>query len=553
MSRGLALRFALISSVLSLTLMLGLAAILHAAGRRQLLDHYQAGVAAQARLVAHQAGGLLATVTETMKALAGNSVLATALVDSAGKETYLIPFLNGFQQVDGLPVGIVFTDFEAKTIATNGRGPLSETERQWLLAAIAEGRPLTNVRAEGGRPHLLAAEMLVYSRTATPEGALFYRLPLDSLVHHSQATLVAPGVAGPREREGEMVVSAPLPAGGRLEPLDLSIALRAPDAPPGVFPWLLPLDMGAALLAAGLLVAGSLVAAGYVTRGLRDLEQVAGAVMRQGLGGQRARVRGDDEVASLARAFNYMLDQLGAAADARERRSAAEIAAQRDLTALADQARLEAEEARRLAERANQAKSRFLAAASHDLRQPFQAMRLFHDLLRARLAGRPEETITVKLGEAMAAGESLLTALLDVSTLEAGVVRVEKGRVALAPLLARLMREFEGQAQAAGLALRLAGAPDAMCRSDPVLLERMLRNLLLNAIRYTRSGGVLAGIRRRDGAWSVEVWDTGIGIPADKLADIFEDFYQVENDERDRALGLGLGLSVVWRMSRMLG
>ncbi|MBF0306897.1 MAG: hybrid sensor histidine kinase/response regulator, partial [Alphaproteobacteria bacterium] len=231
MSRGLALRFALISSVLSLTLMLGLAAILHAAGRRQLLDHYQAGVAAQARLVAHQAGGLLATVTETMKALAGNSVLATALVDSAGKETYLIPFLNGFQQVDGLPVGIVFTDFEAKTIATNGRGPLSETERQWLLAAIAEGRPLTTLRAEGGRPHLLAAEMLVYSRTATPEGALFYRLPLDSLVHHSQATLVAPGVAGPRAGEGEMVVSAPLPAVGRLEPLGLSIALRAPDAP----------------------------------------------------------------------------------------------------------------------------------------------------------------------------------------------------------------------------------------------------------------------------------------------------------------------------------
>ncbi|MBF0306495.1 MAG: HAMP domain-containing histidine kinase, partial [Alphaproteobacteria bacterium] len=220
---------------------------------------------------------------------------------------------------------------------------------------------------------------------------------------------------------------------------------------------------------------------------------------------------------------------------------------------LAEQARLEAEEARRLAERANQAKSRFLAAASHDLRQPFQAMRLFHDLLRARLAGRPEEPITIKLGEAMAAGESLLTALLDISTLEAGVVRVEKGRVSLAPLLARLMREFEGQAQAAGLTLRLAGAPDAMCRSDPVLLERMLRNLLLNAIRYTRSGGVLAGIRRRDGAWSVEVWDSGIGIPADKLADIFEDFYQVENDERDRALGLGLGLSVVWRMSRMLG
>ncbi|MBF0374924.1 MAG: HAMP domain-containing protein [Alphaproteobacteria bacterium] len=553
MSRSLALRFALISSVLSLTLMVGLAAILHSAGRRQLLDHYAAGMSSQARLVAQQAGELLATVTETMEALAGNSVLATALVDSAGKETYLIPFLSGFRRVDGLPVGIVFTDFEAKTIATNGRAPPSEAERRWLLAAIAEGRPRATLLVEGGRPHLLAAEMLAYSRTATPEGALFYRLPLDALIHHSHATLIAPGVAAPQGRDGEMVVSAPLPASGRLGSLGLSMALRVPSEPTGVFPWLLPLDMGAALLAAGLLVAGSLVAAGYVTRGLRELEGVALNVMRQGLGGQRARMRGADEVDSLARAFNYMLDQLGAAAEARERRSAAEIAAQRGLATLAEQARLEAEEARRLAERANQAKSRFLAAASHDLRQPFQAMRLFHDLLRARLAGRPEEPITIKLGEAMAAGESLLTALPDISTLEAGVVRVEKGRVSLAPLLARLMREFEGQAQAAGLTLRLAGAPDAMCRSDPVLLERMLRNLLLNAVRYTRSGGVLAAIRPRGGAWSVEVWDTGIGIPADKIADIFEDFYQVENDERDRALGLGLGLSVVQRMSRMLG
>ena len=229
-----------------------------------------------------------------------------------------------------------------------------------------------------------------------------------------------------------------------------------------------------------------------------------------------------------------------------------DISESRSIKEALERARAEAETARAQAEGANLAKSRFLAAASHDLRQPFQAMRLFQHLLMERLADPELRKIATKMDEAMAAGEELLKALLDVSTLEAGTVQPRLATVALGDMLRRLADEFEPQAAAKGLGFRVVPCA-AATRSDPVLLERMVRNLLSNALRYTERGRILLGCRRQGDALWIEVWDTGVGIAADKLGVIFEDFVQLCNPERDRTRGLGLGLSVVERTARLLG
>ncbi|MGR0186565.1 hybrid sensor histidine kinase/response regulator [Azospirillum aestuarii] len=203
-------------------------------------------------------------------------------------------------------------------------------------------------------------------------------------------------------------------------------------------------------------------------------------------------------------------------------------------------------------ERANQAKARFLSAANHDLRQPFQALRLFHHLLMERLKESRERSIAEKMGEALDSGEKLLHALLEVATLDAGVVRPNIAEVSIATVLDGVAAEFRGLAADKRLDLRVR-ACDAMVRTDATLLTRMLGDLLRNAIAYTPAGGVVVGCRRR-GQWlRIEVWDTGPGIAAEHLDAIFEDFVQLGNPERDRRRGLGLGLPKVRRKAALLG
>ncbi|HYE49381.1 MAG TPA: ATP-binding protein, partial [Azospirillaceae bacterium] len=296
----------------------------------------------------------------------------------------------------------------------------------------------------------------------------------------------------------------------------------------------------------------------YLTRSLRELEALAGTVIRKGLVDSRARVAGRDEAGRLAAAFNVMLDRLSEADAELRARARAEVEAQRAnaaaaerARALAEQAGAEAEAARRQAERANAAKTKFLAAASHDLRQPFQSMRLFHHLLTGDPPPERRADALARLGEAMEAGEELLNALLDVSTLEAGQVTPKPQPVALEEVVAAEASQFAALAAEKGLRLRVAACRGAVM-TDPILLKRMLRNLVANAVRYTERGGILVGCRRRGDRWRIEVWDTGIGIPEGQVRAIFEDFHQLGNPERDRSRGLGLGLSVVDRMARLL-
>ncbi len=215
-------------------------------------------------------------------------------------------------------------------------------------------------------------------------------------------------------------------------------------------------------------------------------------------------------------------------------------------------ARLELQRARLEAVRAGEAKSRFLAAASHDLRQPFQAMTLFHQLLADRLQESEDRDVCARLGEALDAGRQLLSALLDVSTLDAALIEPRISTFVCGEVVAEAAGDFAGQAEAKGLDVRVLPARVPV-RSDPVLLQRMLGALLSNAVRFTDSGRILVGCRRAGRFLRIEVWDTGCGIPAEQAASIFEDFYQVGNPERDRNNGLGLGLALVERLGRLLG
>jgi signal transduction histidine kinase/CheY-like chemotaxis protein len=210
-----------------------------------------------------------------------------------------------------------------------------------------------------------------------------------------------------------------------------------------------------------------------------------------------------------------------------------------------------AEHAQHVAEEASVSKSRFLAAASHDLRQPLHALSLFVRALEESVLPDPERDTLGKVRRAVDAMEELFNALLDVSRLDAGVVSVNPATVALAPIVERVVSQHQALAKDKGLRLR-ARCPVAYVCTDPVLLERILRNLVDNALRHTQRGGVLVGCRRRGDALRLEVWDTGPGIPEDQRQAVFREFVQLGNPERDRRKGLGLGLAIVERLGRLL-
>jgi len=212
----------------------------------------------------------------------------------------------------------------------------------------------------------------------------------------------------------------------------------------------------------------------------------------------------------------------------------------------------QAEQAKEVAVQADISKSKFLAAASHDLRQPLHALGLFVDALENRIQYPEVRRIVDNIRISTDALSDLLNALLDISKLDAGVLEPRMTDFALRPLLDRIQTDFSEVARSKGLRLRIVDC-GFVIHTDPAMLERILRNLVSNAIHYTKQGSVLLGCRRStDKHLRIEVHDTGIGIADDELTNIFEEFYQLQNPERDRRKGLGLGLAIVKRLADLL-
>ncbi len=210
-----------------------------------------------------------------------------------------------------------------------------------------------------------------------------------------------------------------------------------------------------------------------------------------------------------------------------------------------------ADEARRAAEDATRSKTKFFAAASHDLRQPLQAIGIYCSLLKKRAQG-PLEPLVKNLSSAVDSLSKLVEELLEISRLDAGAIQPRVQQVLIDEMFTALEQEFMPQAAGKGLALRVRNAGIAV-ESDPVLLARVLRNLLGNALRYATRGGVLLAARPRGGLISLEVWDTGPGIRKEELDRIFEEFYRGESARGEAASGFGLGLSIVKRICSVLG
>ena len=210
-----------------------------------------------------------------------------------------------------------------------------------------------------------------------------------------------------------------------------------------------------------------------------------------------------------------------------------------------------------LVEQASREKTRFFASASHDLRQPLHSLGLFGSTLLTRLKATPDEPIVRNLMHCVDALEASFSSMLDVSKLDAGVIEAQVKPIAVSDVFKQLDASFAHHAQSQGLALRFKPG-GRWVMADPALLERLLGNLIHNALKFTHSGGIVVVARSKKSTsgvlgTSIEVWDSGAGMPAPELPRIFDEFYQVDNAERDRSKGLGMGLAIVRRLSALMG
>ena len=278
-----------------------------------------------------------------------------------------------------------------------------------------------------------------------------------------------------------------------------------------------------------------------IARGMTNpLLEASEVVGRIGAGDLTARMatRSAGALHSLAAGINAMAERIGVTQD--------------ELRARVAEATADLRQAKDAAEHATIAKSHFLAAASHDLRQPLHALGLFVSALAQSKAARQEPELVAHIQSAVDALQNLLDAILDISRLDGGNVVPSIGCFPLSHVLDRLGQDLSLLAAQKGLRLKLRPT-QFWVRSDEKIVERILLNLVGNALRYTRTGGVLVSSRRRRDVLVVEVWDTGAGIPEHAREGIFEEYVQLANPERDRAKGLGLGLAICRRLAGLLG
>lgn len=315
------------------------------------------------------------------------------------------------------------------------------------------------------------------------------------------------------------------------EPMDWRVFVEVPEAEAQA-------PLREALWQAGVVGAGSLLFAALLASGLswrmvRPIRELTAGAARIG-GGQldhRISIHTDDELQALGDGFNAMAAALEASRSGLEGQVA--------------------QRTHELAE-ANRAKSRLLAAASHDLRQPLHALNLLVAQLPLARDAAERERLTRRIEAAVASINGLFDGLLDISKLEAGVVTAHVEPVALQAVFDGLVATYADAAQSKGLRLRVRPSRDWVL-SDRALLERILGNLLANAVRYTAHGGIVVGARRRGSDLRLEVWDSGIGIRHEVQPEVFREFFQVAPQGRLRGEGLGLGLAIVSRLCALLG
>ena len=513
-------RFAIASAILT-----AVAVLLVAAASLWLVNRQHAAAVEllQQRETAFNArtvGNTLATLASRMKDVADSPILATGLVDSAGRETYLAPFLNSLRQINGIPVQVLFTDFEGKPIAGNGFERFDSEQLAWLRTRIDAGAESAAIFDRPGGPELVGVNLLRYSRTNTPEGALVYKIRLQDL--RPIASSVLAWEAQPGTHAGEVAVPAP----EAFRHLGLMMKIDVSDVgQPLETPWTQYGLIGGMTLAFAVIVflLGSRLSLG-LTQDLRRLEQFAGKLGEEGIGAARAELAGSSETITLARSINRMLDGLHR-----------------------QQARLERE---------HQRKDEFLAMLAHELRNPLAPISSAAQLLRVLFADVPRiRDVSGVISRQVAHMTHLVDDLLDVSRVTRGLVTINQTTVELGAVLREAAEQIKPVIDARKHSLTLEIAPEALtvC-GDRTRLVQVAANLLNNAAKYTPDGGVLhVSLARRDRMAVLQVRDNGIGIGADLLPVVFDLFTQAERTPDRAQGGLGLGLALVKKLVELHG
>ena len=465
-------------------------------------------------------------------------------LDSAGKEQLRVSRLA----MDAIASG---TDFSLKTVFTQAvankvyYGPVyfRRESEPFMTLALADTRGDAGVSVAEVNLKLvwnIVAAIKVGERghayIVDAEGRLIAHPDINLVLRYTDATRLAQ-VAAARGASAPVQVAHDI-AGREV------LTAYAPVAPLGWFVFVeLPISEAHAPLYAAMLRSGALLLVGltlvflsglaFARRIIVPIRALQEGAVRLGGGDltQRISIKTGDEFEALADQFNNMAAQLRESYASLERK---------------------VEERTHELELANLAKSRFLAAATHDLRQPLHALTLFAAQLRDQRETLERSRLVDRINTAVAAMNELFNALLDISKLDAGALAPTITEFSMAPLLKRIEMTFAAAAMEKRLSLRLVSS-DVWVRSDIIMLERILLNLVSNAVRYTSHGGVLVGCRRRGKMVLIEVYDSGPGIAEDQHRAIFEEFYQATKSEQDGRGGIGLGLAIVDRLCRLLG
>ncbi len=474
----------------------------------------------------------LATINDRISDMAGSTLLATGLVDSAGRETYLVPFLAGFRRVNGVPIHVLFTDFEGREIASNGEARFSAAELAWLRETLAAGRPAVRVLPEGGHNWLVGLQPLVYARTSSPEGALFYKVALDEM-------RVPEGIAirwgEPSGEEGARPMHE-IPVPPLLAPLRLRLDGVGPrTARASTPPYLMLLAFALAAFVAVVFLGQRLAA--HLTRDLRRLEEFSRGVAESGSAAGRAPEEGSAEVAGVAISFNRMLDRLQEQHDRL-------LAEQRKLSELADALR-----------EADRRKDDFLATLSHELRNPLAPVRNGLQLLKMTPAADRPRVVTM-MERQVNLLVRLVDDLLEMSRITRDKIELRRGRIDLRAVVSSAIDTSRPLIEGNGHQLEVR-TPDApvVVDGDKVRLAQIVSNLLNNAATYTPRGGKIEVDLEAEGDTArVRVSDNGVGLDPADTPRIFEMFTRGQQQASLRAQGgLGIGLALSLRLARMHG
>ncbi|MED5619917.1 hybrid sensor histidine kinase/response regulator [Ideonella sp. BN130291] len=479
-------------------------------------------------------GSDLKALAARMAEIAGSTILATGLVDSAGRETYLGPFLSGIRQINGIPVQVMFTDFQGKEIASNGGARFSPAQRAWLRQKLDQGRPTAEIFPTPLGGELVALEPMTYARTSSPEGAVLYKVALRDL-NVGPSMRLEWGVA----KTGTDADAAEVPGPAAFEHLHFRVTgndWRGVGAVKLELPYLHIMLITLSLFS--LVVLAGTRLARLLTGDLQRLEGFARRVLGSGLGSERASEGGSAEVAGLARSINDMLDRLN------EQHSTL-LREREKLTRLTE-----------ALQAADRKKDDFLAMLGHELRNPLAPISAGAQLL-CKIPGTDPRVLRTSevIARQVAQMTKIVSDLLDVSRVTRGLIALDKADVDVGMILTAAVEQVRPLIEARRHTLTVSMPPDAVhVQADAARLVQVMSNLLTNAAKYTEDGGrIQVTLEASANEVTVRVKDNGVGISPQLMPDVFELFTQGSRSADRSQGGLGLGLALVKHLVELHG